>query len=282
MVVGITAPAAHAGVPPASRTVTVSGNALGALTLSPLRVDPPFSSGIHDYAARCGSGGNFATLRLSAPSGHTIQYQGSTAASFDIPVTLWENEPLVVRATDPAAASGPPTEYWIRCLPRDFPAIEVTDPGTAPVGWYLTGINTPATNGAPSGSYAMILNEHGTPVWYRSAPTAATNTTLLPGNVIAYAPNLGPGFGTKPTGAYTLFDLDTHAVGSLPAPIQPTDPHELLQLPNGHRMLIGTPIRSGYDLSVLGSAFASTHAIVDCLVEEVDAEGRARLAVAHE
>ena len=269
----LTPTTAQAATPPATVPIVVSGDALAGLTLSSLGVSPPFNPDIHDYAIRCQAARNDTTLHLSAAPGGSITVDGSSGASLNVAIGLWVNQALVVTATDPDLPSGPPTEYWLRCLPHDFPELDVVDAGTASPGWYFTGNIVPASNGAPSDYYAMILDEHGTPVWYQQVPTGPINTRLLPGNVVAWAPSLGPGFGTNAAGAYTLFDLDTKTYSALPAPIQPTDAHELIQLPNGHRVLIATPVRSGFDLSGLGSVFDSTHSIVDCLVEEVDGSG---------
>ena len=54
-------------------------------------------------------------------------------------------------------------------------------------------------------------------------------------------------------------------------PTQPLDFHELLPLENGHRLLLASPLRAGMDLRRLG--FARNQTIVDCLIEEVNAEG---------
>ena len=50
----------------------------------------------------------------------------------------------------------------MRCLPRDFPKLDVRTSGDRAPAWYATAATfTPAT------PYAMVLDEHGTPVWYR-------------------------------------------------------------------------------------------------------------------
>jgi Arylsulfotransferase (ASST) len=267
--VGVLAPTtAHAAVPK-TVVVVVSGDGLAGLTLSPLNVSPTFSTDIRDYAVRCRAGVNLTTLRLRATASGSISVGGASGHVLNLPMALLENQALVVRAPDPVLPSGPPVEYWVRCLPHDFPRLHVAaESGTAPPGWYLTAnVSTSAT----SAYHAMVLDQHGTPVWYR--PGRAINTQLLPGNTISWAPDLGPGFGADPNGAFTLFHLGTRKTSFFAAPIQPTDQHELVQLGNGHRLLIGTPLRAGLDLSVLGGAFATTNAIVDCVVEETDASG---------
>jgi hypothetical protein len=272
--VGAVSPNAAQAAIPTTVSVVVSGDALQGLTLTPLNVAPTFAPDIHDYSVRCQAGVNLATLTLTATTNGSISISDpssdASGHSVSLPETLVENQALVVQAPDPAQPSGPPVQYWVRCLPHDFPALHVDESGTAPPGWYLTGN---LTTSATSATYAMILDEHGTPVWYQPAPGGAINTELLPNDTIAWAPALGPGFGANPNGAYTLYHLDTNSKSSVAAPVPPTDPHELLQLGNGDRMMIATPLRSGFDLSALGAAFATTNTIVDCVVEEIDPNG---------
>jgi hypothetical protein len=141
-------------------------------------------------------------------------------------------------------------------------------------GWYYTGnISSSTTPGPVSGTYAMILDQHGTPVWYQAAPGGAINVEPLPNDTVAWAPSLGPGIGTDPNGAYSLYQLDTQSPSSQRAPVPPTDPHELYQMANGHRMMISTPLKQE-DASSLGPAFSGVNNIVDCVVQEVDGNGQ--------
>ena len=272
--VGVAASNAAPAAVPTTVSVVVSGNSLAGLTLAPLNVEPTFAPDIHDYSVRCQAGVNLTTLTLTATTNATISTRDpssdTSGHSVSLPETLLENQALVVQAPNPGQPTGPPVNYWVRCLPHDFPVLQVDDSGTAPPGWYLTGNLTPS---ATSSMYAMILDAHGTPVWYQPATGGAINTELLPNDTIAWAPSLGPGIGATPNGAYNLFNLDTRSTSLLRAPIPPIDPHELLRLGNGDRMMIATPLRSGVDLSALGAAFAATNTIVDCVVEEIDPQG---------
>jgi hypothetical protein len=121
-----------------------------------------------------------------------------------------------------------------------------------------------------SNNYAMVLDANGTPVWYQLATGGAINVELVPGtHKIAWAPSLGPGIGVNPQGAFRTYNLDDQTVGSVAAPQQPTDPHELIKLPNGNWMLIASPVTT-MDLSSLDQAKFGTanNRIVDCHVEE--------------
>jgi hypothetical protein len=262
-----TAPAeTHEALPTGPVTLQVQGSSLGNVTTSGLKLTPAFTASTTDYALRCGPGTNTFRITLAGAPGGTIQVGSQTGPQVSSPVTLVENQALVVNAPD---QSGGTTSYWIRCLPSDFPPLAVTRPGLPPPGWYLTG-NLGIARG--SGTYAMILDSNGTPVWYqKTAGQGAINVTPVARNSIAWASNPGPGFGTDPGKAFGVYDLGTQETRQLTTPAQPLDFHELLPLENGHRLLLASPLRAAMDLRRLG--FARNQTIVDCLIEEVNAEG---------
>jgi arylsulfotransferase ASST/IPT/TIG domain-containing protein len=207
---------------------------------------------------------NPINLQLTATSGGAIEAGGRMGAEVTLSVGLVENQALVVAAP---TASGADEDYWIRCLPADFPQIDVTKPGDPPPGWYLTG------NAGGAGSYAIILDHDGTPVWYQKTAGPGTfNVTPRARNEVAWA--LGPdqGFGTDAGAAFTVYDLATEETRRLTTPTPPIDFHELLPLENGNLLMLATPLRAGMDLRPLG--LGSSDTIVDCLIEEVDAVGR--------
>ncbi len=61
----------------------------------------------------------------------------------------------------------PAEQYYLRCLPSDFPDLAVSRPDDPTPGWYLTttGLQAPAGT-----TYAMVLDDHGAPVWYHKTP----------------------------------------------------------------------------------------------------------------
>src|SRR5205814_8898470 len=120
--------------------------------------------------------------------------------------SLLENQALIISAPDPSDPTATPIQYWIRCLPHDFPQLTATQRSSPPPGWYLTGNFSTAV----SGTYAMVLDTNGTPVWYRKpAGPSAVNVTLLADGSIAWMSNPGPGFGVDPDGAYEVYDPRT-------------------------------------------------------------------------
>jgi hypothetical protein len=250
-------------------TLLVAGSPLSSITSTPLRLSPVFAGTITDYVWRCQSGINKLQLTLSAISGGTITVDGSTGPTVTVQVSLVENQATIINAPDPTDPSEPPVQYWIRCLPHDFPQLNATKPGTPPLGWYLTG-NVSSVAG--SGTYAMVLDDNGTPVWYRrSASPGVFDVTLLADGTIAWASG-GGGIGTDPNAAFEDFNLESAATMWLKAPVPPMDFHELDETPNGDLMMLSSPLKPNVDLTALG--FSSSATIIDCVLQEVTPTGR--------
>ncbi len=257
-------------------TIEVRGQPLDNLTTSPLSLTPSFDPAITDYVLRCQSGQNTIQLTFSAVLGGTINLERGRGHTVTIQQTLVENQALIVSANRPhnedaKDVGGPPhsLQYWIRCLPHDFPQLNVTKTGNPPPGWYLTG---DLNSTAESGAYAMVLDNNGTPVWYRqSSGASAENVTLLSDGNIAWGTNIGLGFAIDPNGAFEDFNLATRRTRWLAAPISPTDFHELQNHANGDLMMLSTPLRPNVDVSAFRGDPSA--AIVDCVLQEVDRRG---------
>ena len=91
---------------------------------------PAFSPSIYDYAVVCSTGTNTLTLGMTAIAGGAVSlsapFTTSWAPSASVPVSLTEDQAAVVLAQD---ATGFTQQYWIRCLPHDFPLVA---PSTLP------------------------------------------------------------------------------------------------------------------------------------------------------
>ncbi len=292
-----TAPSEAAAPIPSSAMVSVTGASLGGLGIaSPYALNPVFSSATTDYYVRCQSGSNLVSLTLTGNGGPitvSTNQQGSTGSGSAVEISLdvIPNQAIVITAPTPGNATGT-TQYWVRCLPPDFPTLQVNQAGPASPGWtpgyYFTG-NITSSEGA---YYAMVLDGNGVPVWYQKVPTGAggmagaINVEPLGSDTIAWtsATILGIGVGGNASD-YTGFNLDTQTtIPSLPAAVAPTDPHELLPLPNGDRMMVSTPLATK-DLSALGNgrdkagqevpASEANNTVADCIVQEVNSSNQA-------
>lgn len=262
-------------------TVRVLGGPLGNITTRPLTLSPAFDQATTDYVLRCHAGVNAVQVTLSAASAGKIAVGKDRGPSVAIKVNLVENQALVIsgpsqgpsndssasRQTDSASRGN--AQYWIRCLPHDFPLLRVRGPGTPWPGWYLTGNVTSASG---SGTYAMVLDSKGTPVWYRKAAgPGAINITPLSNQTIGWNSFAGSVPGANPGGAFEVYNLVTGITRWLAAPVSPTDFHELLPMTQGGFIMLSSPIRLGVDMSSFGGS--SSSAIDDCVIQEVDSQG---------
>ena len=129
-------------------------------------------------------------------------------------------------------------------------------------------------------AYAMILDTNGTPVWYHSANQwGAINVTPLGTNELAYMSATTPvGFGTDPANVFDVYHLDTGQrtqIHTVKRVTNPTDFHELQQLPNGNHLLLSFRLMRGVDLTGLPSNPPGhpNSTIADCVIQEVDPQG---------
>jgi hypothetical protein len=250
---------------------------LASLTVTPLTLQPAFSPSTFDYTLACAAGTNAVTIAMSAVSGGSVRLLQPTTTqaspSQTVDVDLAENQAAVVEATD---AQGAAAQYWIRCLPHDFPGINVVrhpSAGSPTPGWYLTSnLDSGTIN-----SYAMILNGNGTPVWYkRSGAGRALNVTPLGKDVVAFISSTGGGFGTDPNGAFDIYNLETGKTRPVSTVGTPTDFHEFFRLPNANRLLLSYPLKGGVDLTGLpgNPPPGPDSTIADCEIQEVDPQGQ--------
>jgi hypothetical protein len=247
--------------------------ALALLEVSPLALYPTFAPAIHDYYVRCQAGENSLTVQATAAPGASVAITRPTrslaASSQDVTVTLQEDDAVVLTA----AAGLQSVEYWVRCLPHDFPTLAASPhpaAGTPPAGYYLVG-NTFLVAG--ESGYAAILDVNGAPVWYAKTRTGAGGKTvdLLDSNTVSFVAVSGYTFGVY-EGSFEIHTLDPVGVQYVTTVGVPLDTHELRRLPNGDYLLFGSPIRTGVDLEGLAS-FGANEDMLDCVLQEVSPSG---------
>src|SRR5712691_2430372 len=126
----------------------------------------------------------------------------------------------------------------------------------------------------------MILDTNGTPVWYRKANSgAAIDVTPLAPNQVAYM-NVTTqlGYGIDPAVVFDVYHLDTKQrthISTVNPAVNPTDLHELQQLPNGNHLLLSYRLTRGVDLTGLPSNPPGhpNSTIADCVIQEVNPQG---------
>jgi hypothetical protein len=260
----------------------------GAPTLVALRVSgatdglqPAFSPDVHDYSVRCSAGTNALKVSMTASQGAlsalSMPNKSSAKAMQTVSANVPEGAAIVATAT---AAGKATTEYWVRCLPHDFPALTVTtypDAGVPSAGYYLVGNAVVAVG---ERAYAMVLDAHGVPVWYHplSEGLAVTDVESLKKGDVSFVPTSFV--------AYDPFEVVTlHPYSDAPIPPDDatTDEHELRLLPNGHHLVFSYPLKSGVDLTGIGvpkafdggvNELGPNSTIQDCEIVEFDEAGK--------
>jgi hypothetical protein len=120
---------------------------------------------------------------------------------------------------------------------------------------------------AGQSGFAIIVDAHGTPVWYRRVSVGVVDVDHYADNVVVFSPQM------PPTGGQ--FEIDnlvtgqTQFVGAVNAP---TDHHEFQEQATGHRFLIAGPSTPGIDLTGL-LAYGPGTTVTDCMIQELDQTG---------
>ncbi len=235
-------------------SATTSADAASSVTLF-----PPFSPEVHDYAVRCAAGTNVLTVSMTASAGASsllVQPIASPALPQQtLSVSITENQALVAVATDGAAS----VEYWVRCLPHDFPLLQWSphpDAGTPAPGYYLLGTGLylgPGELPVPptSGCFAMVLDRNGVPVWYSRALWANGNCVFDVDSVVSGAISFDSIVDAPPQ--FEVHELDplgtTIVAAHSDAGVLNVDLHELRLLPNGDYLIISSPAQPNVDLT---------------------------------
>lgn len=276
--------AADSAMPRHGRTpflteLTVSG-APGGDGSAPIGLVPPFSPDVEDYYVRCAPGINRLTVSMTASSGAMSSLVRPTASGAlprqTLRVSVQENQAIVAAAANDDAT----TEYWVRCLPAEFPQLRMTayDEAGAPPGYYLVGNFLPIDRP----SFAIVLDGRGVPVWYYQGAAISDVDAVVPGSVSFY---LRPSTSDYAFDVQRLSSLGTSdllvglgGLGRDTPSATISAGHELRVLPNGDYLILSNPTRSGVDLSGVKvflpdgghDSFGPSSTIEDCDVVEFD------------
>lgn len=220
----------------------------------------PFAPDAHNYGVICHPGLNSWTLAANAVQGAVVTVSGIRP---DDSVIVSPGEAVVVSVTPDGGSA---TDYWIRCLPADFPVMDTRRRDAVTPGWYLA---------APVNShYVVILDDHGGPVWYQDAGAGVIDAKLMPdGATLAWTRLLGAAYGTTPGGAYEVRTFDGTPIRQWATVDAITDHHELLSLANGNVVMISYHSRDGVDVRALGSGYVSPSKVVDTWLQEITPAG---------
>jgi hypothetical protein len=241
---------------------------------APITLVPTFSPNTHDYYVRCAAGANTLIVEMVASHGSkSVLMQPTTSPTLPaqtLSLSVSENEAIVAAATNGTST----TEYWVRCLPHNFPQLEETnhtEAGAPSPGYYLIGNYAPIPG---TGCYAMVLDGNAVPVWYYLAQHGYLNDvdTLVSGTIsfARYTPAVQQTFEF-----HQLSPINTTYVAPDATVL---DEHELRVLSNGHYLILSNPVKSGVDLTGVSVAlpdggvekFGPNSSIQDCNLVEFD------------
>ena len=214
---------------------------------------PPFNPAATDYVVECAAGAGSSNVTMTIDvlpfTTASVSVAGGPAAPVGtgtVNVPMRTDDLLVLSTTRQGVAKN----YHFRCVPADFPRLEVLRPGNPAAGWYLTTSGFASTNPTLNGPYLMILDSYGAPVWYKRTPSAMMDAKRLSDGRLAFTPSYGP-FGIFEQQGYWLTNLGgsptiKHRTTDPAVDQLPTDHHDYVELPGGpnRRSLISYPIRN--------------------------------------
>lgn len=263
---------------PQAQLIQVTGGPLAGISVGSPGFDatmtPAFSPQTQDYALNCPSGVSSVTFTMAAASGD-VEVNGMTGRTVTATVSLTTNQAAVVRVSRPTERTA--HEYWIRCLPPNFPPLQVAiAAGHASNGYYLGDTTTIApaqsTSSLASAPYVMVLDHNGTPVWWQQTPYPPAYFEMWERNVLIWdatpsggAPNFVDANG------YTTYNLRSGSTATLTPDNAPADGHAIIHLRDGNILFLTSPERTGVDLSTIGDG--TNQNVADCGLQEVTPQG---------
>jgi Arylsulfotransferase (ASST) len=247
----------------------------------PMVLVPPFSPDAHDYYVRCAEGANAMTVSMTASLNSSSFLREPTtsvlASEQTLQMSVVENQAIVAVATNGLVQ----TEYWIRCLPHDMPAMRMIGHpgvGTPSPGYYLVGTFLQGEwQEAGIAGYAMVLNGNGVPVWYTRQIDGATVYDV---DDVVFGAISFFGYRNGPPGQFEFHYLEPASTSYVGPAATWISPHDLQAVPGGFLTLTITS-KQGVDLSGLSvtlpngktEAMGSSSTIWDCGIAEFDGYG---------
>jgi hypothetical protein len=225
-----------------------------------IQADPPltpsFDPDVSDYTVACDGGSPLGFSGRTA-AGATVSVDGQPAAGgkFETEAALDENQELSFTVDENGA-----DEYFVRCLPADFPTWEYERLRTPSHPFYVV---TPGL-GAGAKPYVVVFDDAGVPVWWYRQEPAPIDAEVFDDGTISWFKNEFEG--------YEIRELDGTLVQMVAAAEGNTDLHELEREPNGDYLMISSNHpRLHVDLTEYGGGADDT--VADQQVEEIAPNG---------
>lgn len=237
-----------------------AASGLMSLKVTGVELAPKFAPDVTNYALYCTQDQvNKFTLTATVPSSVSLSVNGASKSSGEeIPVVADANDLVEIKVQ----SSGRATSYWLRCLPPRFPHITFTRYGKTSPGWYLMNGATPfAQSQKASGGidpsqvigYAMIVDENGVPVWYRShskfedtkLSPHLNGLQLLSDGTLTWFPDDNFPFGIKKNAFFERINLNGKVLAKYSTSAGfPTNHHDLKELPDGGFLIASMPLET--------------------------------------
>jgi hypothetical protein len=261
-----------------SRTARVATLALGcaALAAGPAGASvevsakpalrPSFSSKVSDYVIRCASG-KPVRLSVAATDGDRVKVagKGPRGGEYDVKVNRSAGAGFAIRVQ---RAGGRTRTHHVRCLPKGFPDWTFERHGKPQAQFYAL-----EPVGKHAFGYSAIFNTDGVPVWWHyEASFSPWDTKVLANGHIVWARRFLDHFGVRDEDAYEEHRPDGSLVRLIRAVGNPTDTHDLTQLPNGDFFVIAYRRRDHVDLRSWGGPADSS--VFDGEIQEVTPSGQ--------
>jgi hypothetical protein len=157
---------------------------------------------------------------------------------------------------DPAATS---TAFTVS-VPTDFPFVDVLVMDSPAEGKLF--LNNWAGN-----PYLLILENDGTPIYYRRMPAYARDFKVQPTGLLTYHVSGEINAFYAMDASYTVIDSFRSGNGYV------TDEHELVMLPNGHVLIIGKDYQA-FDMTTIVPNGDPNAIVIGNIVQELDTEHR--------
>lgn len=226
---------------------------------------PSFRPAVHDYVVRCDAARSLKVdLDAGVKRGTVTVKEGRRAwRSGHLKLRLRTDQELSV---DFHRTRRSDDDYYVRCLPFDFPAFTFQAYGRLPDVDYVVA---PTTSFSGGSYYVIVFDRHGVPVWWMKSMLPYDQQAFPDHTIGWWMPT-----ATATNSGYVVRDLAGKVVHTWVASGAYTDLHEFQLLPNGDALLAGDVDRSGtIDLAAYGGP-ATGATLIEPVIEEVSPTGR--------
>jgi hypothetical protein len=227
---------------------------------------PSFSSKVSDYVIRCAAG-KPVHLSVAATGGDHVKVAGRAMRGdrYDVSVERAAGAGFAIRVERAGKGTG---THHVRCLPKDFPDWRFKRDGRPQAQFYAV-----EPVGKHAFGYSAIFDTDGVPVWWHHTDWYSPwDTKVLANGHIVWARRFLDHFGVRDEDAYEEHRPDGSLVRLIRAVGNPTDTHDLTQLPNGDFFVIAYRRRDHVDLRPWGGPADSS--VFDGEIQEVTPAGK--------